>query len=179
MLMGGNAVEIRERVAATVKVDAPPDIPKMIERYLDGESTLVLGKECGVSKRTIYRWLLSGIGDERYGDLVTAALVARIADADEKLEAAKDKVEVAKCREMARFARMDLERRRPSLYGQKQEVKHTGQAPSFTVVLLEAPSGGRVIDAPELPAVGSTEGEDDGVRQERQRETAGLSGISA
>jgi hypothetical protein len=52
---------------------------------------------------------------------VTEVLVSRIADYDAKLEAALDKVEVAKYRELAKFARFDFERRRPLLYGQKQE----------------------------------------------------------
>lgn len=122
------------------------NVVALVERYIGGESMQVLGKEHGVTRRTIYRWILSGVGDEVYGDVVTDALIARIAEADDKLEAAADKVEVAKYREMARFARMDFERRRPALYGQKQEMRHTGNAPAFTVVLLDSPSGGRVVD---------------------------------
>jgi hypothetical protein len=72
---------------------------------------------------------------------VTEVLVSRIADYDAKLEAALDKVEVAKYRELAKFARFDFERRRPLLYGQKQEAG--GQQ----VIVVRMSSGLR--DAPE------------------------------
>jgi hypothetical protein len=49
-------------------------------------------------------------------------LVNRIADADEQMEHARDSFQVARAREMAKFARMDFERRRPKLYGPKQEI---------------------------------------------------------
>lgn len=95
-------------------------LPRVVERYLEGESLNELAAENGVSRRTVYCWLLAGLGDKRYHEVVTQALVNRIADADELLEGARDPVQIARAREMARFARMDFERRRPGLYGQKQ-----------------------------------------------------------
>lgn len=96
---------------------------EIVTRWLDGESLQVLAIECGTNRmqihRRIKRWILTGSGDEGYVKLVTEALVNRVADADEKLEAATDPVEVSKWREVARFARMDFERRRPALYGSK------------------------------------------------------------
>jgi hypothetical protein len=47
-------------------------------------------------------------------------LVNRVADGDEKLEDAKDVLEIQRAREIVKFARMDFERRRPALYGVKQ-----------------------------------------------------------
>lgn len=96
---------------------APPKpVPEYVQRYLAGESILTIAPDYGVVARTIYRWIMSEMGDE-YPDLVTHVLVARIADADMQLAAADDQCQVARAREQARFARMDLERRRPSLYG--------------------------------------------------------------
>jgi DNA-binding phage protein len=83
-----------------------------------------IAEKHGVSRGTIYNWMLGELGPSKYQDLVTRALVARVRRADELLEAASDPLNIARAREMARFARMDLERRRPSLYGQKQEVTH-------------------------------------------------------
>lgn len=186
--MGTVAAEIRAEAEATTRVEGGMPIEEMAQRWLDGESPQVLGKKCGIRReevtRRIKRWMLAGRGDAAYADLVTDALVNRIADADDRLEQARDPVQIAKYREMARFARMDFERRRPALYGQKQEVRHTGGPPTFTVVLLDAPSGGggRVIDGSPValpaPAEGSTEeGGLDGLRQQGQ--AAGLSGAGA
>lgn len=83
-----------------------------------------LAKKYGVERSTIYRWILGAVGDEKYRDLVTDCLISRIAEADDEMDRAEDVLGVQKAREKARFARMDFERRRPSLYGVKQEVEH-------------------------------------------------------
>ena len=125
-------------------------LPEVVRRYVAGESVQEIARDCRVTRRTIYNWLLSGLGDEAYQELVTQCLVARVSDADQELEAArksKDPVRVSAARETCRFARMDLERRRPSLYGPKQEVKHSGGGPMLNIVLLDRPSGaGAVVE---------------------------------
>lgn len=81
-----------------------------------------LAKESLVSRRTVYNWFMSGLGDDAYHDLVTEVLISRVADADADLEVARmsgDPVQVSGAREACRFYRMDLERRRPGLYGAK------------------------------------------------------------
>lgn len=98
-----------------------PSLPAVVERYRAGESVQEIAKDCKVAARTIYRWMLSGLGDKEYYSLVTEALVDRIADADMALENAKNIVDVAKAKSAMRFSRMDLERRRPFLYGVKTE----------------------------------------------------------
>jgi len=97
-----------------------PAVPDLVQRYLNGESIQALADDTGHCFRTIYKWLLRDCGSE-YESLQTDALIARIADADQQLENACTKVSVARAREMAKFARMDFERRRPKLYGPKQE----------------------------------------------------------
>lgn len=100
-----------------------PDLPDVLKRYLDGASVTELAKDSRVARRTLYRHLLAALGEDGYHEAVTHALVARIADADEELEAARrsgDPVRVSAAREACRFYRMDFERRRPSLYGVKQ-----------------------------------------------------------
>lgn len=133
-----------DRIVASLRAEVPAGLPELIRRYLGGESIQVLAKEQGCARRTIYRLMLAGLGEEGYEELVTEALVARVADADDELEASRksrDPVRVTAARETCRFARMDLERRRPGLYGPKQEVKHSGGGgPGFTVVLLERPT---------------------------------------
>lgn len=151
-------------------------LPEVIKRYRKGESVAEIAKERRVSRRTIYNWLLAGIGDEAYHDLVTECLVARVCDADEELEAARlsgDSVRVTAAQHTARYARMDLERRRPGLYGPKQEVKHSNAAPTFTVVLLDKPTGGlpggRVIEGTVAPALAGVVA---GVSVEEKKEMA-------
>jgi transposase-like protein len=99
-----------------------PDLPSIVQRYLNGESLFVIAKESQVASRTLYRWMLAECGSQ-YDEVITHCLVNRIADADERLESAADSCQVARAREMAKFARMDFERRRPKLYGPKQEVQ--------------------------------------------------------
>jgi hypothetical protein len=98
-----------------------PNIPDIVRRYLSGESLQTIAQESELSVRTLYRWMLSECGPE-YDDVVTQAIINRIAEADLKLAFASDSCQVARAREMARFARMDFERRRPKLYGQKSEM---------------------------------------------------------
>lgn len=102
----------------------------MVNEYLGvtgepGKSLAQIAKERGVKARNLYLWMLAGLGDEKYQEVVTQCLVCRIADADEQLAMATNQLEVQKYREVARFARMDFERRRPSLYGQKAVIEHT------------------------------------------------------
>jgi hypothetical protein len=159
---------------------ADPNIPEIVRRYLAGESVQEIAVDEAVTggrkvtRRTIYRWMLGGVGDEKYGELVTEALVNRVADADDDLDearTARDPIAMAAARETARFARMDFERRRPALYGPKQEVNHRGAAPTLMVV-LSSEGGGRVLEGTQVPdqlpapvGAGLEQGDADGLRQ--------------
>jgi transposase-like protein len=95
-----------------------------ITEYKQGASLAQLAQKHGVTKQAIYGWLLADLGGPEHDRLVTEALTARIAKADESLDTADSPLDLARAREQCRWSRMDLERRRPSLYGQKQEVTH-------------------------------------------------------
>lgn len=97
------------------------DPAAILERIQRGESLRQVADFLGVSHVAVRAWLLR-CDEEAYADVVTAALTARVAESDAGLEAADDPVTIARAREQARFARMDLERRRPALYGQRQQV---------------------------------------------------------
>ena len=97
------------------------DVKELAARYAAGESMQALAAEHGAHRSTLYRWMLAGEGDEAYNNLVTHCLVQRIAEADEMI--VDQTCDIARAREVARFARMDYERRRPSLYGQKQQMQ--------------------------------------------------------
>lgn len=111
--------------------DADSLLPAILDAYLGtdakpGKNMKQVSKDMAIPTRTLYRYMLGGLGDEKYQEKVTECLVARIADADDELEAAKDAIEVQKWREIARFRRMDFERRRPALYGPKAVVAGVG-----------------------------------------------------
>jgi hypothetical protein len=156
------AAQMREQIAATKRRDPPPEMEEIVRRWLEGESQQVLAAECGVNRkliqRRIKRWVLTGSGDKGYVELVTEALVNRIADADEKLEAATDPVQVAKWRDVARFARMDFERRRPALYGSKPVTMNVLQVvPDAGLIgraseLLQLAAAEKVVEALPMPA---------------------------
>ena len=104
---------------ALATIDPKP----LLEMIYSGKSLQDIASSIGVSKQAIHAWMLRE-SSEKYHEAITAALVARVAEADERLAAATDAVDVARAREQARFFRMDLERRRPALYGQRQQITH-------------------------------------------------------
>jgi hypothetical protein len=134
-----------------VPVRLPDDlaIEEVVERYRKGE-VKALAEERGVTRALVYKWMLGGLGPEKYRELITEMLAARVAWADETLEEAEDILGVQKARERMRFTRMDLERRRPELYGPKQEVRHSGAVPQFVVVMPSAEAPARVIEGEKL-----------------------------
>jgi len=111
---------VTENSAVVAAEPAPAPLPEIVQRYIAGEDVKTLAQEYGVCRQTIYNYMFSELGDDKaYEQAITRALIRRIADADDKLENAATSFDVARAREMARFARMDLERRRPKLYGQQ------------------------------------------------------------
>lgn len=104
-------------MSALTNVDPEP----ILQRIQRGESLRTIAVGLGVSKIGLRAWLLREDA-ERYNDVITAALTQRVAEADEMLEDADSVLNVARAREIARFSRMDLERRRPHLYGQRTQV---------------------------------------------------------
>lgn len=114
------------RLSETPELFLPPTLPfplpDIIRRYSNGESMQTLAAELNVSRMTLYNWLLTGLGDADYHDLITRCLVRRIADADAELDTARSKLDIARAATKMRYFRSDFERRRPALYGQKREI---------------------------------------------------------
>ena len=101
----------------------PEDVlPAIIGRYLNGELIEDMATEIGVTKKALYKrlhkFMLASEGIE-FADLITQSLAERIADADQELEEADSMLEVSKWSQLGKFRRMDFERKRPGLYGQK------------------------------------------------------------
>ena len=96
-----------------------PPSPRAVERYLAGESlqAIVQDEPCGI--RTLYRYMLKELGPEYYS-VQQDILISKIADADANLDAADSNYAVARATAQGKFARFDLERRHPALYGPRQ-----------------------------------------------------------
>lgn len=103
----------------------PVKIKAALEAYCAGASLQDLADQYGVYRNAIYSWLLGGLGDTDHSTLVTQALTARISRADGLLEDGDNPLDATRGDRMARWARQDLERRRPHLYGPKQEITLT------------------------------------------------------
>lgn len=123
--------------------EAEQALPEIVTRYMSGESMQDIAPDMRRGRRTLYKWMLSGLGEDKYREVVTECLVARVADADQELEDARlsgDAIRVAAAREVCRFARMDLERRRPALYG----AKHEGGGGPAVIIQVADLRGARV-----------------------------------
>ena len=97
-------------------------LPEYVQLYLNGTSMQDIAADLGVHRATLYRHMLRDLGN-LHEDVVSDMLITRIAEADEKLDSASDACDIARARERARFARMDYERRRPHLYGQRPQTQ--------------------------------------------------------
>jgi hypothetical protein len=99
------------------------DPKPILDQLLNGSSLRQIAADIGVSNVGLRAWLLRE-DREQYHEAITAALAQRVAESDVALDAADDAISIARARETARFARMDFERRRPTLYGQRQQITH-------------------------------------------------------
>lgn len=132
---------------------ANADPQEIMKRINEGASLRELAAELGVSNVGLRAWLLRENG-EQYSEAITNALTLRVAEADDSLEAAADVVSIARAREQARFARMDLERRRPALYGQRQQITHE-VGPDLGDLLRDARK--RVASQQQIPGSSAAE----------------------
>jgi hypothetical protein len=108
-------------LSQTQQGEAINDPQAVLQRIRKGEGLRSIGESLGMSHEGVRKWLFREVGVE-YHEIQTEGLIERVVYADKRLEEADDPVDIARAREMAKFARMDLERRRPGLYGQKTHV---------------------------------------------------------
>ena len=120
--LGGPAA-LGEIEKAGEKTGVPSDTQVVIKRYLAGDLVEEMAKERGITKKALYKrmhkFMLASSGEDGYSDLITQALADRISVTDDELESSESMLEVAKWSQLGKFARMDFERKRPALYGQK------------------------------------------------------------
>ena len=101
-------------------------IPALLDRYRAGEHLRDLAAEYGVTKQALQkrldRWCLSGKGDVTMYEAVTDYLTDRLCTAMEEQELAVHPVVVARTRDTTNNWKWINERRRPKLFGPKQEL---------------------------------------------------------
>lgn len=134
-------------------------VKQAVERYVAGDSVQDIAQTFKVDRGIIYDWMLADLGPQKYEGLVTRVLVSRVRRADQMLEEAETPHHIARAREIARFARMDLERRRPHLYGPKQEVRvdMNVNLADRLIRARERTIDAQVIDVAPQPLQGSTD----------------------
>lgn len=102
------------------------DLPALLQRYQAGEHLKDLAAEYGVTgdalRKRFDRYCLAGKGDLTLHDVVTDYLVERLCMSMEQQEIAPDMLSVARTRDVANNWKWINERRRPKLFGPKQEV---------------------------------------------------------
>ena len=113
--------------AAISPTDRNALIAAALSELEQGKPLRQISEERGIPWPTLRIWMLDDLGDE-YKAAQRRALLARIAEADFKLETASDHVSVARARELARFTRFDAERRIQS-WSPKQEISGPGGGP--------------------------------------------------
>jgi transcriptional regulator with XRE-family HTH domain len=103
-------------------------ISQALQRFATGDKLSDIAQDVGVSKSTLYSWMLSDVPAE-YRSIQTAAITARLAETYELIETSFDPLELARARELRKASQWDAERRLPHLFGIKQEIttiKSTG-----------------------------------------------------
>ena len=121
--------------------DDPKSLQAAINDYRQGATLAQIAATHQVSKEAVYAWLLGDMGGKEHEKLVTQALTARIAMADSNLDSATSPLNLSRAREQARFSRMDLERRRPHLYGAGNQIAiNINQIDTLNVALTAAAS---------------------------------------
>ena len=134
---------------------ANPPSPRAVERYLAGESMEAIARDEPCSLRTLYRYMLKELGPEYYS-VQQDILIGRIADADASLADADSNWRVAQAQAMGKFARFDLERRHPQLYGPRQAIDQ-----QVRVTIRDIRPAVPVIEVGPAEVLGPVEGEAD------------------
>lgn len=117
-----NVHEMNSELVHGNDVIARDEPPLCVQRYLAGESLDAIAEENPRTYREFYRWMLATTKAE-HADLVTNSLIDRVADADRAIALASNKLDASRAQTQAKFARMDLERKRPKLYGSQLNVQ--------------------------------------------------------
>jgi hypothetical protein len=108
-------------------------IAESLTRHANGESLRDIAPAFGISHVRLRAILLGDVPDA-YKQAQQDAMLERIAEADElldqaivldddgKIDAQSSNVNIARAREIGKFARFDAERRLPQLFGQRQQA---------------------------------------------------------
>jgi hypothetical protein len=127
----------RTAVARKTNTVIPQDLmpSTVLDRYLSDENTAVIADSYGVSRSRLHQWLLEH-AEEHWAKAQIARAITAWEESKDRLESATDALELARAREQLRSAQWALERLFSRLFGQKQEVVHSGTV-TFSHALQE------------------------------------------
>ena len=97
----------------------------VLERYLSDEKTSTIAQSYGISRSRLHQWLLEH-AEDHWRKAQVARAVTALEQSKDELDSAADPLELARAREKLRGAQWELERLYSRLFGQKQEVVHSG-----------------------------------------------------
>jgi hypothetical protein len=97
---------------------------EILERVCQGEILREIASDMGVSKQALHRYLKD---DPAYEEAKKEQAASMIEEAKVETWAAKEPVDIARAREITKFAFRYAESVDPRRWGQKQEVTHTHQ----------------------------------------------------
>ena len=101
-------------MAYPAKIKGDPQ--EVINRYLQGESTVEIAKSFGATRWALNYWLLKH-AEEQWRDAQMVKAMRRKDEAEELLDKAVDVFEVSKARELLKSAQWELERICKRYYG--------------------------------------------------------------
>lgn len=137
------------------------DLPHIIEQYCQLVPLTRIAQDYGCSAEALYKRIRlycdSGRGDMDYTHLVTDVYVLKNLEAEEQFEASvksQSMVQVTHANARCKLAQWHLERRRPQLYGAKQEVSLDTKV---TVIVQRQPfarTPATMIEAAAVPTTG-------------------------
>jgi len=99
-----------------------PDLPDIVQRYLNGESMQTIGRDYRRTRHTIANWLHNATTDAQYPDLIRQGILQQLIDAEIQMEEASDSLSIARARELLRH-RQWLCERRLKMFSPKHELE--------------------------------------------------------
>ena len=122
-----NTIKARDAKTGQALSIIPKDLKPetVLARYLGDERTADIAASFNVTRPALNMWLLDH-AEDGWKKAQIARAVSRKESAEDEIEDAADPLTLARAREKLRGAQWDLERVFNRIYGQKQEVTHTG-----------------------------------------------------
>ncbi len=112
---------------------------EILEQVRSGKILREIAPQYGVSPQAIHQGIQH---DPEYREAMKTQAESMIGEAKEQTWAAREALDIARAREIARFAFRYAESVNPAVWGQKQEITHHQAPPSITIVVASVQQTG-------------------------------------